>query len=257
MSGGAGSAWHEAVRTDPCARERFVEAHLDLVRYLAARIAARLPSSVELEDLVHDGIVGLLHAIAKYDPRRGVRFRTYAEARIRGAILDGLRQRDWRSRGARRARRELVETIERLTAERGRAVEEEEIAAALGCTLEEYRERLRASSAGPLLSLEELPAGLQPALSPSASDPGARLERRELVKIIVNEIARLPERERHVLALYYCDGLTMKEIGSVLGVTESRICQLHSQAVARLQAALAGACRAARDPAIPSRAGGR
>lgn len=240
MSGSAHPpAWSEAVRLpDSKERERFVEAHLEIVRYLALRIASRLPASVEVDDLVHDGIVGLLDAVAKFDPKRNVRFRTYAESRVRGAILDGLRHRDWRPRSIRRGQRELDETMIRLSTRHGRAASDEEIASEMGLDMETYRALLKDLSSGPLLSLDDLAPGSDPALSVEAAHPHGRIEKQQLVAAIAEELKRLPERERRVMELYYHDGLNMKEVGAVLGVTESRVCQVHAQAAARLRGAL-------------------
>ncbi len=238
-NGGKSAPWSDEVRSgDLEARSRFVESHLDVVRYLALRIASRLPSSVEVDDLVHDGIVGLLDAVDKYDPRRGVRFRTYAEARVKGAILDGLRHKDWCPRSVRRNRRELDEAIGRLSTVRGRAATEEEIAEEMGLDLESYRGVLRDLQSGPLLSLEDLPAASDPAVTADALLPHRRLERREMIEALAEELTRLPERERRALELYYHEGLNLKEVGAVLGVTESRVCQLHAQAAARLRVSL-------------------
>lgn len=242
-------AWSESVRRGTGAeRMRFVESHLEVVRYLALRVAARLPSSIEIEDLVHDGVVGLMDALDKYDASRGVRFRTYAESRVRGAILDGLRLKDWRPRSVRRSQRELDETVGYLATSRGRPATEEEIAEAMNLDLDSYRELLRELSSGALLSLDDLPPGADSALSSDGAMPHRRLERRELIAALAEELIRLPERERRVVELYYHEGLNMKEIGAALGVTESRVCQLHGQAAARLRAALAG-----RLHAVPSR----
>jgi RNA polymerase sigma factor for flagellar operon FliA len=231
--------WSAAVREDGSPeRDRFLQSHVDLVRYLALRIASRLPASVEYEDLVHDGILGLLDAAQKYDPARGVRFRTYAERRVRGAILDGLRNRDWRSRAVRRGQREMEETTVRLTSINGRAASEEEIAKAMGMGLAQYRQLLQDASSGPILPLEEVPARSHPTFDDVDSQPHALLERRELLEVLSEELVRLPDRERMVLELYYHEGLNMKEVGAVLGVTESRVCQLHSQAAGRLRAAI-------------------
>lgn len=244
--------WSEAARDgDSPERRLFLESHVDLVRYAALRIASRLPASVELEDLVNDGVVGLLDAAAKYDPSRGVRFRTYAEARVRGAILDALRQRDWRPRSVRRGRREMDEAVGRLAGASGRPAGEEEIASAMGLDLETYRSLLQDVSAGPILSLEDLPDGFD---SPAASEselPSRELERRDLLRALAEEIVRLPERERRVMELYYHDELNMKEVGAVLGITESRVCQLHAQAASRLRVALEARLSAA----PPARAG--
>jgi RNA polymerase sigma factor for flagellar operon FliA len=234
-----GLPWSEAVRAgDSAERRSFLESHLDLVRYLALRIASRLPSSVEIEDLTHDGVVGLLEAASSFDPARGVQFRTYAEARIRGAILDGLRARDWRPRSVHRGRRALEQALAALPARRAAEASEEEIAAALGLSLESYRSLLQDVSCGPLLSIEELPPGSEPRSDTPEGRPDNTLERRDLLRALAEETGRLPERERRVLELYYHAGLNMKEIGAVLGVTESRVCQLHAQAAARLRVAL-------------------
>jgi RNA polymerase sigma factor for flagellar operon FliA len=247
--------WSDAVRgADSSERTRFLESHIDLVRYFALRVAARLPAAVELDDLVHDGIVGLLDATDKFDPDRGVRFRTYAEARVRGAILDGLRLRDWRSRSVRRGQRELEETIGRLATLHGRAASEEEICEAMGLDPPQYRRLLREVSSGSLLSLDDLPPKAHPVDRSEGLHPHASIEKRELLEAVAEEVLRLPERERRVMELYYTEALTMKEIGAVLGVTESRVCQLHAQAAARIRSAVGARLR----PAVPvSAAGGK
>jgi RNA polymerase sigma factor for flagellar operon FliA len=237
--------WSEEVRAvDSAAREKFLESHIDLVRYLALRISTRLPSSVEVDDLVHDGILGLLDAAEKYDPVRGVRFRTYAEARIRGAILDGLRQKDWRPRSVRLAQRELDAAVGELASVHHRAASDEEIAGAMGLDLEGYRSVLKDASAGPLLSLDDLPPGAFPVVR-DEQRPDKPLERGDLIRALAEELERLPERERRVMELYYHEGLNMKEVGAVLGITESRVCQLHAQAAARLRVALSARLHAA------------
>jgi RNA polymerase sigma factor for flagellar operon FliA len=231
--------WSEEVRDrDTTERDRFLESHLELVRYLALRFAARLPASVEIDELVHDGIVGLIDATERFDPRRGVRFRTYAETRIRGAILDGLRQKDWRPRSVRQLQRPIDTTLAELHSVHHRTATEEEIAAALGIGIDEYHTHLIDLASGPLLSIDELPPTLEPPVSESTQRPDAPFEHEELIRSLALEITRLPERERTVLELYYAEQLNMKEVGAVLGVTESRVCQLHSQAAARLRVAL-------------------
>jgi RNA polymerase sigma factor for flagellar operon FliA len=238
-------AWSEQVRRrDGPERRRFVGAHLDLVRYLALRIASRLPSSVEVEDLIHDGIVGLLDAVEKFDPARNVRFRTYAEARVRGAILDGLRRKDWAPRSVRRGQRELDAAIDEVASKQGRAATEDEIASALNLDVETYRSMLQIVSGGSLVPLEELPERAEPSVG-EAHLPHHHLERRELIDALSEEIVRLPDRERRVVEFYYHEGLNMKEIGAALGVTESRVCQIHSQAAARLRVALGARLHAA------------
>jgi len=239
--------WTEAVRDGSGAeRERFLQSHVDLVRYLALRIASRLPSSVDVEDLVHDGIVGLIDAAHKFDASRGVRFRTYAEARVRGAILDGLRQKDWLPRSVRRGRRVMDETLLRISTDRGRAASEEEIADGMGLDLDTYRTLLKDTSAGPLLSLDELAEDGDSVVCSGNATPHTRLEGRDLLEALATELDRLPETERRVMDLYYRAGLTMKEVGAVLSVTESRVCQLHAQAASRLRVGLEKRLRAPR-----------
>ena len=231
--------WTEAVRRQGSAdRERFVESNVDLVRYVALRLAARLPSSVELEELMHDGILGLFDAIEKFNPARGVRFRTYAERRVRGAILDGIRQRDWHPRAVRRNQRQLEETMMRLASKRGRAASEEELATELGLEISQLHQRLQDASSGPLLPLDELPSRTHPVATAESDQPHEALERKQLLALLADELTRLPERERQVLELYYHEGLNMKEVGALLGVTESRVCQLHGQAATRLRGVL-------------------
>jgi RNA polymerase sigma factor FliA len=231
--------WTETVR-DPGSpeRPRFLESYLNVVRAVAHQIFSRLPASVEIEDLIHDGILGLLDATWKFDPSRGTRFSTYAETRVRGAILDGLRRKDWRPRSVRRGRRELDETVTHLQTAFGRAATEEEIAASMDLSLDAYRTLLLETSAGPLLSLEELPPGSDPTVTAEALLPHGSLERRQMVEVLADQVHLLPERERRVMELYYHEGLNMKEVGAILGVTESRVCQLHSQAASRLRVAL-------------------
>ena len=231
--------WHDEVRVaESSTRSRFLESHLGLVRYLALRLASRLPASVELEDLVHDGIVGLIDAVDRFEPARGVAFRTYAMSRVRGAILDGLRKRDWRPRAVRRGQRELEEVVGQLACARGGPAAEEEIASAMGLGVEEYRAFLQGLSGGPLLSLEDLAPGMDPMETEDSRLPARGLERTEVTEVLTRAVQDLPDRERRVMELYYYEELNMKEVGAVLGVTESRVCQLHAQAAARLRSEL-------------------
>jgi RNA polymerase sigma factor for flagellar operon FliA len=231
--------WSDEVRElGSAARTEFLSSYVSLVRYVAQRMIARLPSSVELEDLVQDGFIGLLDAVEKFDPARGVLFRTYLENRVRGAILDALRKRDWRPRAVRRSQRELDETLARLGAIHGRDVRQEELAEAMGIEISRLHRLLQDANAGPLLSLDELPGAAGSVAPGRTPDAQQQLERRQLLEALAEELTRLPQRERYVLELYYHDGLNMKEVGAVLGVTESRVCQLHAQAAARLRTAL-------------------
>jgi len=253
--------WDETLRNgDAARRDEFLESHIDLVKYLALRIASRLPSSVDVEDLVHDGVIGLLDAFSKYDGGRGVRFRTYAESRVRGAILDGLRRKDWRPRSVRLMQRDLEATVGMISSVQGRLATEEEIAGAMGLDMKTYRELLQDLNVGPILSLEDLPAGNDPMAVAGVPNPDACLEKRELIEALADELRKLPDRERQVLELYYHEELNMREIGAVLGVTESRVCQLHAQAAARLRDGLRARLRATgagRSAPIRKTGGGR
>ncbi|MFC3285428.1 RNA polymerase sigma factor FliA [Litchfieldella rifensis] len=217
-----------------------LEQYLPIVRRQALALQVKLPASVELDDLIQAGMVGLLDCLARYDAKHGASFTTYASQRIRGAMIDELRSRDWVPRSVRRNARALDEAIRRLEQKLGRAADEREIAAELGIGLDEYHQLLGDANGGQLLPFEELVAeGSEPGAGEGAPpSPFAALldgERREL---LVAAIEQLPEREKLLLGLYYQEELNLKEIGAVLGVSESRVCQLHSQAVSRLRAKL-------------------
>lgn len=218
-------------------RERLVQETLPLVAKVASAIGARLPHSVELSDLTQAGVLGLLDAADKFDRHKGVRFRTYAELRIRGAILDSLRTLDWVPRSLRRLRRELHRAESRLEGRLGRAPNDEELASAMQISLSDLRaarERVRRSeiASGSPESFDRVVALT---IDPRSPDPQELLERREIEQLLTQAIERLPARERLVLALYYHEELTMKEVGRVLGVNESRVSQIHSKAVETLR----------------------
>lgn len=217
-----------------------LEEHLPLVRRQALGLQVRLPASVELDDLIQAGMIGLMDALSRYDASHGASFATFASQRIRGAMLDELRSRDWVPRSVRRNTRVLDEAIRRLEQRLGRPPEEREIAAALDIGLEEYRHLLMDANGSQLVALDELAEEEGELLcgEPHATPLAELLEGRRRTDL-VKAIDRLPEREKLLLALYYQEDLNLKEIGAVLGVSESRVCQLHSQAVARLRAMLA------------------
>ena len=224
--------------------EESLREHLPMVRFLAIRIRERLPQQVELEDLISAGIVGLLDAFQKFDPAKKVQFRTYAQFRVRGAMLDSLRALDWGPRDLRRKGRAVEEAIRSLSSKLGKAPTESEVAEEMSLSLEEYQQLLGELSGLELGSLNALPAdddGVEAlALLPAGpeDDPFLRCQTSEMRSLLAAAIAELPERERMVLTLYYYEELTMKEVGATLGVVESRISQLHSSAMARLRVAL-------------------
>jgi RNA polymerase sigma factor for flagellar operon FliA len=225
-------------------QERVLLEHLPIVRFLARRIHERLPQHVDIEDLVSAGIVGLMDAFAKFDPAKKVQFRSYAQFRIRGAILDSLRTLDWSPRELRRKGRAVEEAIRVLTARLGRAPGEAEIAAAMELNLEEYQQLLgdlKGLEIGTLHSERNEDSGEEElAYVPGRpeEDPLFRCLRGELEERLADAIAHLPSRERLVMTLYYYEEMTMREIGLALGVVESRVSQVHASAVVHLRAAL-------------------
>lgn len=217
--------------------------YVPLVKNVVGRITARLPSHVvDREDLIHVGVIGLMSALEKYDAARNVQFETYARFRIRGAVLDEMRSRDWVPRSTRSKDNKLEAAFEKLQTKLGRSPDEEEVAEFLKMTIEEYYQLLDESRCISMISSEDLPGDYLDSLSRDemleAIDHGNPLELlksselKEGMKKVVNQ---LPEKERLVLALYYYEELTMKEIGKVLNLTESRVCQLHTQAIFRLR----------------------
>jgi RNA polymerase sigma factor for flagellar operon FliA len=227
-------------------RTALIEEHVSLVRYLAARVSAKLPPGIEVDDLVGAGMIGLIDAADKFDPSRGARFRTYAERRIRGSILDHLRSLDWAPRSLRRRARELDAAHDQLERDRGRAVDTSEVAAYLEIDLEELQSLVGELNSVQIASLQAFEADSDSGGAdrleslPDAPDasPFAIFERRETRERLAAAVDQLPEKERLVISLYYVEELTMKEIGSVIGVNESRVSQIHSKAVGRLRSSL-------------------
>ena len=218
---------------------------LPLVKGLAYRLLARMPQKLEPQDLINAGIVGLLQAIRDYDPSRNSRLQTYAYVRIRGAMLDAMRQQDWVPRSFRDRYKRYVYTIQQLVKQLGRQPDDDEIFSALGLSREEYDAFLERARPLSFLSLDDLPLSKQGLeglsknnLSSRMADPGECAELREARNLLSKAIHLLPERERRVVQLYYYEDLNLKEIGKVLGVGESRVCQIHTQALMRLKASL-------------------
>jgi RNA polymerase sigma factor for flagellar operon FliA len=238
---------HPTTRPLPAAlvggRDEILKRHLPLVKQVVQRLAVRKPPHIDIDDLVSWGIVGLLDAIKKYDPAKEASFPTYAQFRIRGAILDHVRSLDWVPRSVRQKATLLERTCHTLENSLGRPATEEEIAGALGLKLGEYQGLLSKVGEMCLLSLEDLGFGAGEERFQAHSDggdadgidPQAALLTQERVDLVADAIGRLPERERMVVTLYYHEELTMKEVGAVLGLTESRVSQIHSQAMVRLR----------------------
>ena len=225
-------------------RQALIESHLPQVRYIAERMLAKLPPSVDRDDLIGAGVLGLLDAVERYDEMRGVQFKTYAETRIRGSMLDSLRELDWSSRSLRARARELEVAARKIEQEKGRMAEEEELAEALGLELPAFQQllgELRGLTLVELDSYEDSASGNNALQVPDNPDhsPLMEYERQETREKLIAAINRLPERERQVVALYYVEELTMKETGAVLGLTESRVSQIHTQALIHLRAVLA------------------
>ena len=227
-------------------RERLLLEHLPTVRYLARRIQDRLPQHVELDDLISAGVVGLIDAFSKFDHSKQVQFKSYAQFRIRGAILDSLRTLDWSPRELRRKGRAVEEAIRSVTQRLGRVPVEQEIAQEMGLSLGEYQQllgELKGLEIGSLhMERTEDSGDEELAYIPGSpdEDPLFRCLQGEMKQRLIDAIEELPEKERMVLTLYYYEELTMKEIGLTLGVVESRVSQIHSSAVVRLRASLAG-----------------
>lgn len=225
-------------------RDRLLLEHLPTVRYIARRVHERLPQHVELDDLISAGMVGLIDAFSKFDHSKKVQFKSYAQFRVRGAILDSLRELDWSPRELRRKGRSIEEAMRSLNQTLGRTPTEHEIADFLKLTLVEYQQllgELKGLEVGSL-HVERGEEGGDEELAYVAGDPDEdplfQCMRGELRQHLADAIAELPERERMVLTLYYYEELTMKEIGQTLGVVESRVSQIHSAAVLRLRSAM-------------------
>jgi RNA polymerase sigma factor for flagellar operon FliA len=232
---------------DPKIREVFVKKYAPLIKYVAGKVAVGMPHSVEFDDLVGFGVFGLLDAIDKFDPDKGVKFKTYAVTRIRGAIFDELRSIDWVPRSVRQKTKEVEEAIGSLEAQLGRTATDQEIAASLGMDEDEFSKIMIKISSTSILSLNDvwfsgddndkvtIEASIE---SPASLNPDIIVEKDEIRRVIINAINELPDKEKKILVLYYYEDLTLKEIGQVLEVTESRVSQLHTKAILRLRAKL-------------------
>ncbi len=223
-------------------QEDLITDHIVLAKRIAFHLSARLPSSIDIDDLLQAGMIGLLEAANNFDASRGASFDTYAGIRIRGAILDEVRKLDWTPRSVHRKHREVSEAIRSIEAETGRRAKGPEIADRLGISVDEYHAVLQDSAGCRLFSLEVTLDETTPASEVPSSNtdaPDQELFQSQFRQELVDAIQKLPARERMVLSLYYERELNLREIGKVLGVSESRICQLHGQALVRLRATVA------------------
>ncbi|MBQ3966987.1 MAG: RNA polymerase sigma factor WhiG [Treponema sp.] len=240
--------WREFKKTKSSAlRDKFIRQYMPLVKYVAGKVSVGLPASIEYDDLVGFGQFGLLDAITKFDPDKGVKFKTYAVTRIRGAIFDEMRQLDWVPRSVRQKSKEIEDTIGDLESRLGRPATDAEVAKEMNMTEAEFQQTVMKVSGTSVLSLNDVwysgddndHMSIGDSIeSPSSLNPDVQVEREEIRKVIIEAINELPEKEKMVIVLYYHEDLTFKEIGQVLDVSESRISQLHTKANLRLRAKL-------------------
>ena len=223
-------------------REHMIRQYVPLVRRLAHHMIAKLPPNVELDDLIQVGMIGLSEALTRYEAALGVQFETFATQRIRGAMIDELREGDWMSRGSRKSQKDIERALRRVEQKLGRVPKESEIAEELGMTLADYQDLLGKVRGTQLVYLEDMGGSndddegfLDRHLGDADADPMERLRDSRLRQALVDAIKTLPEREQYIMSMYYEKDLNLKEIAAVLGITESRVCQLHSQSVARLR----------------------
>ncbi|MBN9323530.1 MAG: RNA polymerase sigma factor FliA [Delftia acidovorans] len=222
-------------------RDALIRRHVPLVRRIALHMIAKLPPNVELDDLIQVGMIGLAEALSRFESGQGVQFETFASQRIRGAMLDELREGDWMSRSSRKSQKDIEHALHRLEQRLGRTPLESEIADELGMDLDDYQSLLGKVRGTQLVYLEDMSGGdegedfLERHVADSGADPFALLRDHRLRVALVEAIKALPEREQYIMGMYYEHDMNLKEIAAVLGVTESRVCQLHSQAIARLR----------------------
>jgi len=227
----------------PVTADDYVKKHAPLVKRIAYHLMAKLPASVQVDDLIQAGLIGLLDAAKNYDDTQGAQFETYAAQRIRGAMLDELRQADWLPRTVRKSLRQIEATINQLEQKNKRAPSEDEVAKAMEIDIGAYQQMLLDARGHQLLYYEDLQDSddadfFERHAGPDNNDPLRMLEEAGFRKVLAEAISALPEREKQMMGMYYEQELNLREIGEVLGVSESRVCQLHSQAVARLRAKL-------------------
>ena len=224
-------------------RDALIRQHVPLVRRIALHMIAKLPPNVELDDLIQVGMIGLAEALSRFETEQGVQFETFASQRIRGAMLDELREGDWMSRSSRKSQKDIERALNKLEQRLGRPPLESEIATELGMELDDYQSLLGKVRGTQLVYLEDIGGGdgedgenyLERHVADEGADPFALLRDQRLRAALVGAIQALPEREQYVMGMYYEHDMNLKEIAAVLGVSESRVCQLLSQAIARLR----------------------
>jgi len=225
---------------DPKLKEQLILAYAPLVKYVAGRLSVHIGQHVEYDDLISYGVFGLIDAIDKFDYTKGVKFETYAALRIRGAIIDNIRKMDWVPRTLRQRNKQLEQAFTELEYELGREPTEEELSVKLNISIEETTDLLKKSSVVALISLDDyLEQNHEASFSNAAEEtPERQYEQQELKDMLIDAIDKLSEKEKKVITLYYFEDLTLKEISSIMGVSESRISQIHSKAVMRLKSKL-------------------
>lgn len=241
---------HGPGKVDPAEQEQMVLQYAPLIKYIASRLALRLPSHISLEDLISSGIIGLIDAVHKFDPSKNISFKTYAEFRIKGAMLDELRSLDWVPRSVRKKSNLIEQAYAKLQKSLGRPAEAEEVAQALDLELEDFYQILDETKAVSLVALDGLRKTTSRGIEPleqnlpeilhdaNVRDSFLAVHFSELQEVMVRAIEALPDKEKLLISLYYYEELTMKEIGEIMGYTESRISQLHTQARYRLRTSL-------------------
>jgi RNA polymerase sigma factor for flagellar operon FliA len=224
-------------------RDALIRQYSPLVRRLAHHMMAKLPPSIQVDDLIQVGLIGLSEALTRFEATQGVQFETFATQRIRGAMIDELRENDWMSRGSRKSQKEIEGALHKLEHRLGRSPTETEIATELGMNLNDYQALLYKVKGTQLVYLEDMAGGsegedsfLDRHMLDNDADPMQMLRNQRLRQSLVEAIKHLPEREQYIMSMYYENDMNLKEIAAVLGVTESRVCQLHSQSIARLRA---------------------
>ena len=236
------NAYRETALVNNMSQDDVVTEHATLVKRIAYHLMGRLPACVQVEDLIQAGMIGLLEAARNYDPSQGASFETYAGIRIRGSMLDEIRKGDWAPRSLHRKVREISQAMREIEVAEGREAKDTEVAAKLDMDLDEYHQVLQDASSHHILSFEDMPTGnegISDGLTDTIKGPMENLLDDDTRSILAEAIESLPEREKLVMALYYDEELNLRETGEVLGVSESRVCQIHSQALLRLRSRVA------------------